>query len=90
MALTMTSGRPWRGLIVLFILSLWFGVMSPTMAGTVGCTTREDPQFKRLVTTCNDASRAVTRYDEQFKRWRTDIIERGKVGEGAAKKAPHR
>jgi hypothetical protein len=60
------------------------------MAGTVHCTTREDPQFKRLVTTCNDGSRAVTHDDEPFKRWRTAIVKLGKAGEAAAKKAPHR
>jgi hypothetical protein len=37
------------------------------MAGTVHGTTREDPQFKQLVTECTDGSRALTRYDEPFK-----------------------
>jgi hypothetical protein len=86
MALTMTSSRPWRDLSVLLTLLLWLGVISPAMAGTVHCTTREDPQFKRLVTTCTDGSRAVTRYDEQFKRWRTEVITPGAAEKEMQKK----
>jgi hypothetical protein len=44
---------------------------------TTHCKTREDCQFRRLITTCNDESQAVSRYDEQFKTWRTDITKRG-------------
>jgi hypothetical protein len=90
MALTMTHHRPWRGLTVLLTLHFWLGVITATMAATVHCATHEDPQFKRLVTTCSDGSRAATRDDEQFKRWRTDIVKPGKAGEGSAKKALHR
>jgi hypothetical protein len=43
-------------------------------ASTTHCTTREDPAFKRWVTECSDGSRAVTRYDETFNRYRTDVI----------------
>ena len=77
MSLKMASGRPWRGLIALLTLPLWLGVISPAGADSVHRTTREDPQFKRLVTTCTDGSRAVTRYDHQFKRWRTEVITPG-------------
>jgi hypothetical protein len=60
MALTMTNGRPWQGPTVLFTLPVWLGVISPAMAASVHCTTREDPQFKRPGTTCSKGSRAVT------------------------------
>ena len=90
MFLKTTSGRPCHGLAVLLSLALWLGVMNPAMASTVYCTTREDQAFKRLVTTCSDGSRAVTRYDRQFDRWRTEIVKPGKAGEAAAKKAPRR
>jgi hypothetical protein len=86
----MTSSPPRRGVIVLLPLLLWLNVMSPAIAGTAHGATREDPQFKRLVTTCNDGSRTVTHDDEPFKRWRTDIVKPGKAGETAAKRAPHR
>jgi hypothetical protein len=56
---------------------LWLGVMRPAMASTVHCTTREDHAFKRLITTCSDSSRAVTRDDERFKRCRTEVITPG-------------
>ena len=58
-------------LIVLLTLPLWLAVMRPAMAGTVHCTTRQDPQSKRLVTTCRDGNRAVTRDDEALQRWNT-------------------
>jgi hypothetical protein len=57
------------------------------MASMVHGTTHEDPQFKRLVTMCTDGSRAVTRSDEPFKRWRTDSVKPGKAAETAAKQA---
>jgi hypothetical protein len=67
MALKRTSSRPWQGgRDVLLTWSLWPRVMSAAMAGTVHGTTREDPQFKRLVTTCNGGSVAMTREDEPF------------------------
>ena len=53
--------------------ALGLGLASASLAGTVHCTTREDPAFNRLVTECSDGSRAVTRYDEQFNKWRTEI-----------------
>jgi hypothetical protein len=60
-------------LIVLLTLPFWLAAMSPAMAGTVHCTTRQDPQFKRLVTTRSDGNRAVTRDDEELQRWNTQI-----------------
>jgi hypothetical protein len=54
------------------------GIPISALAGDpVRGTTREDRQFKRLLTTCNDGSRAVSRYDEQFERWRTEITKQG-------------
>jgi hypothetical protein len=41
---------------------------------TTRCSTREDVQAKRLITTCNDGSRSVSRYDVQAQRWYTDIV----------------
>jgi hypothetical protein len=52
-----------------FILAL----ARPTLADTARCTTREDPPFKRWLTTCTAGSRAVTKSDEAFKRYRTDV-----------------
>jgi hypothetical protein len=40
-------------------------------------TTRDDAQFKRLITGCTDGSRAVSRYDAQLKRWRSEITKPG-------------
>jgi hypothetical protein len=51
--------------------------ISALASDPVRCTTREDRQFKRLLTECTDGSRAVTRYDEQFQRWRTAITKQG-------------
>ena len=49
-----------------------------TLAGDpVRCTTRDDAQFKRLITECTDGSRAVSRYDAQLKRWRSEITKPG-------------
>jgi hypothetical protein len=42
--------------------------------GTARCTTREDPALQRWVTECTDGARAITKYDEQFQRYRTDVI----------------
>jgi hypothetical protein len=49
-----------------------------TLASAAGsathCTTWEDQALHRWVTTCSDGSRAVTRYDDQLKRFSTDVI----------------
>ncbi len=41
---------------------------------TTRCTTWEDAQAQRSVTTRTDGSRAVTKYDAQAQPWRTDIV----------------
>jgi hypothetical protein len=76
MSLTVTSGRPWRGLIILLILPLWLGVMSPAMAGTGRCTTYEEKTMNRLHTFCDDGTRAVSRYNRILDRWETTITTR--------------
>jgi hypothetical protein len=50
------------------------GLATVSAADTVHCTTREEPAFKRWVTTCSDGARSITRWDEAFKRWQTDIV----------------
>jgi len=59
--------------IIITLALLALRVSTAGAGDRVQCTTREDPQFQRLVTTCTDGSRAVSRYDEQFKTWRTTI-----------------
>jgi len=49
-------------------------LVTPALADTARCTTREDAQAQRWVTTCTDGSRAVTKYDAPAQRWRTDAI----------------
>jgi hypothetical protein len=66
-----------RALILMLSLGLAadIGIPISALAGDpVHCTTREDCQFKRLMTECTDGTRAMSRYDAQFQRWRTDII----------------
>jgi hypothetical protein len=53
---------------------LILALASPALADTTHCTTREDAEAKRLITTCTDGSRAVSRYDAQAQRWYTDIV----------------
>jgi hypothetical protein len=51
------------------------GIPATALAGDpLRCTTREDRQMKRLITTSAEGARAITKYDEQFKTWRTNII----------------
>jgi hypothetical protein len=69
-----------RAMILMLCLAVVadIGIPISALAGDhVPCTTREDRQFKRLITTCTDGSRAVSRYDAQLKRWRTDVTTRG-------------
>jgi hypothetical protein len=68
-------------LLVLLSGSGWSGP-------TVHCTTREDQAFQRWVTECSDGSRAVTRYDEQVKQWRTEVTKLGAAIQAA--KEPYR
>jgi hypothetical protein len=63
-----------RPMIIGSITILLLALISPARSSTTHCTTREDPAFKRWVTECTDGSRAVTRYDEAFKTYRTDVI----------------
>jgi hypothetical protein len=73
-----------RESIITLALLAW--LVSTAGAGDrVQCTTREDAQFQRLVTTCTDGSWAVSRYDEQFKAWRTDVVQPGKAAAEAEK-----
>lgn len=58
------------GITVLEIVAL----VSPALAGPVHCTSWEDRELKRLVSTCTDGARAITRYDEEVKRWHTEMI----------------
>jgi hypothetical protein len=53
---------------------LMLALVTPALADTTHCTTREDAQAQRLITTCTDGSRAVSRYDAQAQRWYTDVI----------------
>ena len=53
---------------------LLLSLATASTADTVHYTTREEPAFKRWVTTCTDGARSITRWDEAFKRWQTDIV----------------
>ena len=75
MSLKMTSGRPWRGPIILLILPLWLGVMSPALASTVHCTTYEEKLLQRRHTLCDDGTHAVSRYTQLLDRWETMMTE---------------
>jgi hypothetical protein len=57
-------------LAAVFILAL----ASAALVHTTHCTMWEDEQAQRLVTTRTGGSRAVTTYDAQAQRWRTDIV----------------
>jgi hypothetical protein len=59
----------------IIMLAGWL-MLTPLMAyaGDVRCTTREDPELQRWLTECSDGARAITRYDEAFKRYQTDIV----------------
>jgi hypothetical protein len=69
-----------RALILMLCLALApiLGIPRTAFAGDpVRCTTQEDAQFKRLITECTDGSRAVSRYDAQLKRRRSEITKPG-------------
>jgi hypothetical protein len=57
------------GLTVLFL-----SLATASLAETVHCTTREEPAFKRWVTTCTDGARSITRWNQAFHRWDTEIV----------------
>ena len=52
-------------------------------AGAVTCHTSQDVAWQHWVTECNDGSRAVTRDDEQGKRWRTEVTKPGVASQAA-------
>jgi hypothetical protein len=56
---------------------------------TVRCTTCEDQAFQRWVTECSDGSQAVTHYDEQVKRWRTEVTKPGAASQAAEEPCQH-
>jgi hypothetical protein len=56
------------------ITLLFLGLATASAAETVHCTTREEPAFKRWVTTCTDGARSMTRWNQAFKRWDTEIV----------------
>jgi hypothetical protein len=55
------------------VVALGLALASTSLAGTVTCHTYNDEALQRLVTTCSDGSRAVTRDDEAWQRWNTQI-----------------
>jgi hypothetical protein len=58
----------------LLITALLLALVSPALGDTTHCTTREDRALHRWVTECSDGSRSVTRYDDQLKRFYTDVV----------------
>jgi hypothetical protein len=59
----------------LFCMTLLFlSLATASLAETVHCTTREEPAFKRWVTTCTDGACSITRWNQAFKRWDTEIV----------------
>jgi len=48
---------------------------SPTMAGSVRCTTYEERSMNRLQTICDDGTRAVSTYNRTLQRWDITITE---------------
>jgi hypothetical protein len=56
------------------ITLVWLSLAATSAAETVHCTTREEPAFKRWVTTCTDGARSITRWNQAFKRWDTEIV----------------
>jgi hypothetical protein len=55
------------------VAALGLGLVSTSLAGTVTCHTYHDEALQRLVTTCSDGSRSVSRYDEELQRWNTQV-----------------
>lgn len=53
---------------------LMLALVSPTLADTARCTTRDDEGLRRWLTTCTDGSRAITRWDRGLQRYDTDVI----------------
>jgi hypothetical protein len=72
-ALRRRRGARLRGRLTI-VVALGLGLVSTSLAGTVTCHTYHDEALQRLVTTCSDGSRAVTRYDEELQRWQTQIF----------------
>jgi hypothetical protein len=67
-------GGLWWMIWIIFAMALILLMVTWASVGTVQCTTREDTEPKRWVTTCTDGARAITRYDEELQRWNTQII----------------
>jgi hypothetical protein len=57
-------------LIVAFVL-----LVRPALAGTTHCTTYQEQTLGRLLTLCDDGTRAVSTYNRTLERWDTTITE---------------
>jgi hypothetical protein len=76
-----------RRTIVLTALGLSLALANH--AGAVTCHTYQDVEWQRWVTECSDGSRAVTRYDEQVKQWRTEVTKPGAASQAAEEPYQH-
>jgi hypothetical protein len=54
-------------------LLLLLALASPTLAGSVRCTTDKEKTLGRLQTLCADGTRAVSTYNKTLQRWETTI-----------------
>jgi hypothetical protein len=68
-----------RGWALVLLLAL----AGPALAGSVRCTTYQEPMLGRLQTLCSDGTRAVSRYNTVLDRWETSVLPpAGKTCEG--------
>ena len=67
----------------IILTALGLSLVLANHAGAVTCHTYQDVAWQRWVTECSDGSRAVTRFDEQVKRWRTEVTKPGVASQAA-------
>ena len=67
----------------IILTALGLSLVLANHAGAVTCHTYQDVAWQRWVTECSDGSEAVTRYDEQGKRWRTEVTKPGVASQAA-------
>jgi hypothetical protein len=64
-----------RSIHVSLALVLLLGLTSPTLAGSVRCTTYAEKPLGRLHTLCDDGTRAISTDNKTLSRWETTITE---------------
>jgi len=55
------------------LVGLLLALATPTLAGSVRCTTYEEPTLSRLQTLCSDGSRAILTWSPTLRQWTTTV-----------------